>query len=340
MGEEITSLVPVASRSAVAGDTPYIYAPSQPTLFAEEVEAARAYAKASRAPSTQRVYASDWTIFTAWCAERDALPLPADPALVAVFLAAEAASGVAPSTIGRRLAAIAAYHLDANLTPPQERDGSIAIKKVVAGIRRTHGTAPKRKLAADADILRDMLRAIDGDDLRSIRDRAVLAIGMAGALRRSELVALDVDDVELVPTGLRITIVRSKTDQEGAGSVIAVPEDRRIKPKELLIAWVAAARIKTGPLFLSLSSAGRILGTRMSDKGVARVVKARAEAAGLDMDDFSGHSLRSGFITEAARQGATVFKIREVSRHKSVQVLSDYVREAELFRDHAGDKFL
>lgn len=340
MGDASNDLMPLSPAAAAHTDDTLYIEPRQPVLFAEEVEAARSYARASRAAGTQRVYASDWAIFTAWCAARSAEPLPADPALVAVFLAAEAANGVSPSTIGRRLSAIAAYHLDANLTPPQEREGSIAIKKVVAGIRRTHGVAPKRKSAADGDRLRDMLSAIKGDDLRSVRDRAVLAIGMAAALRRSELVALEVDDIELVPTGLRLTVRHSKTDQEGAGAVIAIPEGRRIKPKELLLAWVAAAGITTGPLFLSLSAKGKVLGTRMSDKGVARVVKARAGAAGLEIEDFSGHSLRSGFITEAARQGATVFKIREVSRHKSVQVLSDYVREAELFRDHAGDKFL
>lgn len=319
---------------------PYAAGDRSPVLFAEEVAAARGYAEAARAPATRRAYASDWARFAAWCAERGARPLGCGPELVAVFLAHEAAAGCAPSTVGRRLAAIGAHHLDAGLTAPQERQGAAAIRRVVAGIRRSHGTAPVRKAAADADHLRDMLRAISGADLRSLRDRALLAIGMAGALRRSELVALDLADVTLVPGGLELLIRRSKTDQEGAGVRIAIPEGRRIRPKALLLEWIAAAGIAEGPLFLSLSAKGRVLGTRMSDKGVARVVKARARAAGLDPAQFSAHSLRAGFITEAARQGASVFKIREVSRHRSVQVLADYVREAELLRDHAGERFL
>lgn len=325
----------------------------QTTLFPAELAAARAYAEAARAPSTRRAYASDWALFTAWCDERGIAALPADAPAVAIFLAHQADRGAAPSTIGRRLAAIAAYHQDAGLDAPHEREGGIAIKRVVAGIRRTHGVDPRRKAAADGDRLRDMLQAIRGDDLRAVRDRAVLAIGMAGALRRSELVALNLDDVTLLPDGLRLAIRLSKTDQERAGAVIGIPEGRRIRPKQLLLDWIDAAGrerrwVAPGdpagtspvPLFLSLTAAGRVIGSRMSDKGVARIVKARAAAAGLDMSDFSGHSLRSGFITEAARQGATIFKIQEVSRHKSVQVLSDYVRREDLLRDHAGERFL
>jgi integrase len=343
MGDASTDLIPLppaADAAAGRDDTPYIHVPAQPVLFVEEVEAARAYAKASRATSTQRAYASDWAIFTTWCSERSAQPLPADPKLVAVFLASEAARGIAVATVGRRLAAIGYQHREAGCVPPQARDADNVLARVLGGIRRTHGTRPDRKKAADSDILRDLIRACDDDNLRAVRDRALLALGMGGALRRSELVALDVEHVEIVPEGLRLHIGRSKTDQEGVGAVIAIPEGRRVKPKELLLAWIAAARIERGPLFLSLSAAGTILGTRLSDKGVARVVKKRAEAVGLDIDDFSGHSLRAGFITDAARHGASVFKIREVSRHKDLDVLADYVREAELFRDHAGDKFL
>lgn len=340
MGDHPTDLIPLPPAPAgSSSDTLYIE-PQQPLLFAEDVEAARAYAKASRASSTQRAYASDWAIFVAWCGERNAPPLPADPALVAVFLASEAARGVAVATVGRRLAAIGYHHRENGFPAPQARDGDNVIARVLGGIRRTHGTKPNRKRAAESDILRDLLRACDDDNLRAVRDRAVLAVGMGGALRRSELVALDLEHVEFVSEGLRLHIGRSKTDQEGVGAVVAIPEGRRIKPKELLLAWITAASITSGPLFLSLSRAGKILGTRMSDRGVARVVKARAAAVGLEIDDFSGHSLRAGFVTDAARHGASVFKIQEVSRHKDVQVLADYVRDAELFRDHAGDKFL
>jgi integrase len=309
-------------------------------LASTELATARRYADASRAPSTQRAYAADWRRFAAWCLVRNVATLPADPRAVAVFLSAEAASGSAPLTIGRRLAAIGWMHRRAGLQPPQAREGAAAILEVMAGIRRSHGIAPTRKQAADADVLRDILRCIAGDDLRSVRDRAVLAFGMAGAFRRSELVALQFGDLQRVPEGLRVTIRRSKTDQDGAGVTVAIPEGRRLWPKALLEAWLERSGIADGFLFRRLGARGTLTTSPMSDRAVARLVQARAAAAGYDEGAFAGHSLRAGFLTAAARSGASVFKMREVSRHKSMQVLADYVRDAELFRDHAGEGFL
>ncbi len=311
-----------------------------PILAGTELATARHYADASRAPSTQRAYAADWRRFAAWCLARDITTLPADPRAVAVFLSAEAASGSAPLTIGRRLAAIGWMHRRAGLQPPQAREGASAILEVMAGIRRSHGVASTRKQAVDADVLRDILRGITGDDLRSVRDRALLAFGMAGAFRRSELVALQVADLQHVPEGLRVTIRRSKTDQDGAGVTIAIPEGRRLRPKALLGAWLERGDITNGFLFRRLGAGSMVTTAPMSDRAVARLVQARAAAAGYDAAAFAGHSLRAGFLTAAARAGASVFKMREVSRHKSMQVLADYVRDAELFRDHAGEGFL
>jgi site-specific recombinase XerD len=300
--------------------------PLIPLLLNDEIEAARAYVAAARAPATRRAYESDWRIFLAWCAARNIDPLPAAPGAVAIFLSAEAQAGARPSTIGRRLAAIGYMHAQAGYDPPQQQQGAVAIRNAVAGIRRTHGIRKVQKRAADGDMLRDMLRACEGDSVRAVRDRALLAIGMAAALRRSELVALDIDDVAITPDGLLITIRTSKTDQEGKGATIA--------------AWIACAGFDAGPVFRKLTPQGRITTKPMSDRGVALVVKARAAAAGYDPAQVAGHSLRAGFLTEAARQGATVFKMKEVSRHKSLEILSDYVRNHELFRDHAGERFL
>lgn len=322
----------LATRMA-GGDGP-------PALRVEEVERAQSYAEASRAAATRRAYAGDWTRFTAWCAARNADPLPADPRLVAVFLSAEAAAGRSPRTLGRRMAAIGYVHRVAGHTPPQQAPGAVALLEVLAGIRRTHGAPPSRKAAADGDVLRDLLRVITGESLRAHRDRALLALGMAGALRRSELVALRVEHVQRVPEGLRLTIARSKTDQEGAGAVLAIPDGRRLRPVALLDAWLAAAGITEGHLFRRLAADGRVTGDPMSDRAVARVVKARAQAAGYDPAAFAGHSLRAGFLTAAARAGASIFKMQEVSRHKSVDILAAYVRDADLFRDHAGEDFL
>ena len=136
-------------------------------------------------------------------------------------------------------------------------------------------------------------------------------------------------------------IRRSKTDQEGKGAVIAVPEGRRLRPVAHLKAWIERAGIADGFLFRRLSRGGdQALPCPMSDRAVARVVQVRVAAAGYDPAHFAGHSLRAGFLTSAARAGASVFKMQEQSRHKSIQVLSSYVRDAQVFHDHAGKDFL
>lgn len=306
----------------------------------EEIEAARQFADASRASSTRRAYASDWRLFVAWCGERKVSPLPAHPALVAVYLASEAERGVKPSTISRRLSAIGYYHHRSQLPAPTATAGAVAIKEVMAGVRRTFGVAPDRKRAADGEILQLMLATIAGDDLRARRDRAVLAIGMAAALRRSELVALVAGDVTFVREGLLLKIGRSKTDQDGIGETIAIPRGQVVRPPALLSQWLNAAGHKEGPLFRRLTRKHALTEHAMSDRAVARLVKACAFDAGFNPLEFAGHSLRAGFLTEGAKQGASVFKLQQVSRHRSLDVLSAYVRDAELFRDHAGQAFL
>ncbi len=314
--------------------------PDLPDILDRQIERAVEYAKASRAASTRRAYQSDWAIFTGWCAQHGIEPLPASPDVVAVFAAAEADSGINPNTIGRRIAAIGYYHRQAGHPAPTAVPGAGKLAEVLAGIRATHGRPKAKKAAADASALRDLLATIEGDGLREARDRALLAIGMAAALRRSELVAFDVDHVELVPDGLLLTIAHSKTDQAREGQVIAIPEGKRIRPKALLLDWMARAGHSDGPLFRRLTRSDGLTGNRMSDRSIARLVQRCAADAGYDPAKFAGHSLRAGFLTEAANRGATIFKMQEVSRHKSVQVLSEYVRNAERFQDHAGAQFL
>ena len=345
-------------------------------LLEDEVARARVYVEAARSSATRRAYAADWKTFVGWCAARGLSVLPASPASVAVFITSmkdgdPAAAPPRPprkiATLSRYLAAINDRHREVGYLTPGEQDGGHQLRKTFAGIRNTHGARPQQKAAADGDRLGRMLAGISGDDVRSVRDRALLAIGMAAALRRSELVALTFTDVQIVPEGLRLFIARSKTDQAGLGVWIAIPEGKRIRPKALLLEWLRVGRITDGPLFRKLAEIrvadrdpvsrvrartadgrprwcrveDRVQPAAMSPQGVALVVKARAEAAGLDPALFSGHSLRSGFLTEAARQpGANVFKMREVSRHKSLDILSAYVRDHDAFRDHAGGHFL
>jgi len=151
------------------------------------------------------------------------------------------------------------------------------ISENLAGIRREHGKRPARKAAADADVVRDVLHHICGNGLRYVRDRALVAFGIASCLRRSEIVALEVSDLVRDPEGYRVTVRRSKSDQEGRGAEIAVPEGRRMRPVARLEEWLAAAGIASGPVFRRLSNDGvKATAQPMSDRGVARVVQARA----------------------------------------------------------------
>ena len=311
-----------------------------PDILRDEIERAAQYAKASRAPSTRRAYEADWKIFMAWCQQHGVDPLPASADAVAVFASADADAGTNPRTIGKRISAIAYYHRQSGYVPPNTAADSGRLLEVLAGIRATHGKPKVRKRAADASALRHMLATIAGDGLRAHRDRALLAIGMSAALRRSELVALKVADVGLVEKGIELMIAKSKTDQAREGVVVAIPEGNRIRPKELLLAWMAAAGHSEGQLFRRLTRADALTGDSMSDRAVARLVQKCAGAAGYDPSFYAGHSLRAGFLTEAANNRASIFKMQDVSRHKSVQVLSEYVRSAELFDDHAGSGFL
>jgi site-specific recombinase XerD len=203
------------------------------------------------------------------------------------------------------------------------------------GIRRSVGTAPKRKAPATADKVCAMASNMP-DGLIGLRDRALLLLGFAGAFRRSELVALNVADIQECEAGLRVHIGRSKTDQEAQGVTIGIVPGAVACPVRAIKAWLEAAAITDGPVFRSIAKGERVSTVRLSDKSVADIVKRHASRLGLDPAAFGGHSLRAGFLTSAAAKGASIFKMMDTSRHKSVDTLRGYVRDAELFRDHAG----
>lgn len=311
------------------------------TMLGEEIAAARTYRAQAKSANTLRAYTSDWSQFERWCDERSLDPLPARSEAVATYLAALALAGKADTTIGRHLAAIGWKHRQDGLVAPTLRDEKMVIADTLAGIRREQRARPSaRKAAINAKDLAAMIAAADGEGTRSIRDRAVLSLGLAAALRRSELVGLDLRDVELVPEGLRLTIHHSKTDQEGEGQAIAVPAGKALKPVQRLKEWLAVRGGGAGPLFYQIDPQGRLTDKAMSDRSIARLIQKYARLVGLDPETVGGHSLRAGFLTEASRAGATIAKMQEVSRHKKVEVLLGYVRSAELFDDHAGERFL
>jgi site-specific recombinase XerD len=306
--------------------------PSVPVGITTDLAAAVDLARAEKAEATRKAYRTDFRLFTAWCGTKGAVALPAIPETVAAYLASEMAAGAKPSTLGRRVAAIRYAHKLGGYETPTDAE---AVKATLRGIRRTVGASKIRKAPAVAEMVRAMV-ATAPDTLAGLRDRAMILLGFAGAFRRSELVGLDVADIERVEAGLRVMIRRSKTDQEGAGQTIAIPRGVLNCPVGALLAWLDAAGIDSGPLFRPVNKAGAVSSERLSDRSVANIVKAYAERAGLDPAQFAGHSLRSGFLTSAAANGASIFKMMDVSRHRSVETLRGYVRNAELFKDHAG----
>ena len=337
-----------------------------PAPLAADAEAARRFAQAARSDNTLRAYRSDWADFSDWCAERGFAALPAAPETVSLYIASRATAGplgsngrpgapLAVSTLTRRLAAISQAHKLAGLPSPASRQVE-PLHSVWAGLVRQRGVAVgKVAPALTADIV-SMVQVIpafappeaDRDAqtraLRGKRDRALLLLGFAAALRRSELAAVGVGHVSVTPDGLRLAIPRSKTDAEGAGHVVGVAygASPATCPVRAVQSWARAASDATGaplsgPLFRKVDRWGSVGARGLSAKTVARVVKARAAAVGLDPALFSGHSLRAGFATQAARNGKSDRSIMRHTRHRSVRTLNEYVREGRLFDDNASD---
>lgn len=312
-----------------------------------------AYQRASKADATVRAYTSDARVFQAWCARYGFRSLPATPEAVSAFVVAEAEAGKAASTLGRRVAAIRYAHKLAGAADPTDDEG---VRATMAGARRKLTTRPvHQKAAATVDVIQVLL-ARTPDTLTGKRDRALLALGFAGAFRRSELVALDVADLIEDAEGLRVRVRKSKTDQEGRGQEKAIPHGRFVRPVALVRTWLDAAGIAEGPVFRAISRSGNVRGfpkpedalsliherkpPRLTDRAVADILKGYCRAAGLDAAAFGAHSLRSGFITTAAERGADLARIMEQSGHRDPATVLGYIRRANAFKGHAGSGFL
>jgi integrase len=177
--------------------------------------------------------------------------------------------------------------------------------------------------------------------VRGIRDRALILVGFAGAFRRSELVALTLEDTAFVKEGMTLTIKRSKTDQLCNGRRVAIPYARSLAcPVKALTAWLEVARIEAGPIFRPVGKAGAIGIGALSAQTIALLVKEYAAKAGLSADKYAGHSLRAGLITSAAKAGVSSWKIRQQTGHKSEAILQRYIRDAEIFEGNAAGSVL
>lgn len=323
---------------------------SVPVIAAEIAEKARAYAAQAQSSNTRRAYASDWQTFQAWCDVQGIDAMPASPANVLAFLI-DTAGKVKVSTQRRRLSAIkeamrqAGHHLDTT---------GAAFRDVWKGIRNAHGVPPVKKAALLTVALRHALANLP-DNAVGIRDRALMLIGFAGALRRSELAGVEVaarsgaDWIEESAAGLTVHLAKSKGDQEGAGQVVGIPygSNPATCPVRAYKAWIEAAAVTSGPAFRRINRHGQIGTDALCDHSVALIIKraivAGEIANGATEDEakaiaakFAGHSLRSGLATSAATNKAPGHLIQRQLRHAKFDTTAGYIQAAELHTDNAA----
>lgn len=283
------------------------------------------YISASIADTTRKAYRTDLADFVRWGGS-----IPCSPEMIAAYLI-DRADNLSPVTLARRLVAIGRAHASQQLTDPTKAD---IVRSVLRGIKRTNGMAQRQVSPVLRENLLAMLPMMTGT--KGLRDRALILLGFAAALRRSELVALDYTDLAFVSEGLVVHLRRSKTDQTGEGRKIGVPYGRSAAcPVKAVQLWLEHAQISSGPIMRSVKKGGGI-GGQLSDHAVATIIKSYAKAIGLNTDNVSGHSLRSGLATSAAKAGIAMHKIQQQTGHRGLQMLTRYIRDGELFINNAG----
>lgn len=284
------------------------------------------YICAAQSASTTRSYSQDVRHFKA-----NGGKIPATPEMVADYISRFAGS-LAIATLQHRLIAIHRAHIDKGLSSPVSDK---LVKRTMQGIRRTFGVTQRRVQALVKDDLLELLVLVAKQKpLKAARDKAILLIGFAGAFRRSELVALTVEDITPHAHGIELLIRRSKTDQEGAGRTVFIPLAKSVErcPVKALLSWLEMARIGMGPIFRRVNRHDGIVGdAALTGQSVALILKAAvagskgANAAKL----VSGHSLRAGFVTESAGQSLQTSTIMGQTGHKSLEMVMRYIRPAQ-----------
>lgn len=308
-----------------------------PPALEETVRAAVELANEAIAKNTRRCYEADWGKWLRWCEQSGFDPF-GPPGQLAVYVAHLVEGNVKVSTIDRSVSAITYYYKRAGKPSPRQDP---AVAAVYRGARRKIGIAPEQVAAILPTQLQRMIEALPTTThqrLRSLRNRAALAVGLFGGFRRSELLALNVDDVEFVPDGLKIKIRRSKTDQEGRGRTLGLPYASVLSvcPVRSLREWLDVSGVKEGPIFRTISRDGlEVLDTRLCERQFADVVKSAAQRIGLE-GKYAAHSLRAGLVTAAVAAKKNPKAIMQQTGHKTIEMIMRYVREQALFEDNAA----
>lgn len=299
----------------------------------ELMQKAREFAKRELSPNTQRAYKTDWKTFADWCVAHGMRAMPAPPGVITLYITDRIDSGAKPSSVTRALAAITKAHVAAGHPSPR---AAVAVKSTMAGIVKELKSRPVKKAPLCVPELRQLLGPLGLSDPADVRDRALLLIGFAGGFRRSELIGIDVAHLTKDRQGYIIHLPHSKTDQEGEGRdvCIAYGSNADTCPVRCLDHWLDVSRAKEGPVFRGIRN--RRLTGRLSGDDVARIIKKRCRKVGLDARRYSGHSLRSGFVTQAYKSGKKHNSIMKQTGHKSQAIMEGYIQILQQFEDNAS----
>jgi site-specific recombinase XerD len=281
----------------------------------------------SKSTNTLRAYESDYKDFSVFCLKNNFSSLPADPKILSLYLTHLSQTSKF-STLKRRIASISVIHKLKGFYIDTKHP---IVKENLLGIKRIKGSNQKAKKPILINDLKEIINTIGKlkiRETRKVRDKALILVGFAGGFRRSELVALENDDVEFVREGVKIFVKRSKTDQSGEGMIKAIPsfDNALYCPVLHLQDWMAKGKSKNSKIF------------PISDKSVALIIKKYANLSGLDGNKYAGHSLRSGFATSTAESGAEERHIMSMTGHKTTQMVRRYIKEANLFKNNALNK--
>ncbi|MDB9743776.1 tyrosine-type recombinase/integrase [Pelagibacteraceae bacterium] len=294
----------------------------------------------SKATNTVRAYKSDFKDFSLFCVQNGFKNLPSDPKIVSLYLTHLSTKNIKISTIKRRLVSIGVIH---KMKGHYLDTKHPLIIENLMGIKRRKGTVQKGKkplLIKGLKAIIDIINQEQIEDIKKLRDKTMILVGFSGGFRRNEIVSLDVDDLEFVYEGVKITVKKSKTDQFGEGFIKALPyfENELYCPVISLKRWLNISKITKGSIFRRFTKGSNLSNNRLTDQTVALLIKEYLKLAGIDSTNYSGHSLRSGFATSAAESGVEERSIMAMTGHKSTEMVRRYIKETNLFKNNPLSK--
>ena len=296
--------------------------------------------QSSKANNTVRAYKSDFEDFVLFCAQNGFKSLPSEPKIVSLYLTHLSTKNSKMSTLKRRLVSIGIIH---KLKGHYLDTKHPTIIENIMGIKRRKGSIQRGKKPLLINNLKTIINVIDqqkNEEIKKLRDRSIILIGFSGGFRRNEIVSLDYEDLDFVQEGLKVNLKRSKTDQFGEGFVKGLPyfENSQYCPVISIRKWIEISKISSGPLFRSFTKGSKLSDKRLTDQTVALLIKKYLKLGGIESNNYSGHSLRSGFATSAAESGVEERNIMAMTGHKSTEMVRRYIKEANLFKNNALNK--